>query len=118
MRYISVLILFLCSLGARTVGAQSVTELESRFNRSGSKQEKMNYAYQIAEKTLASAPKKASDYATRANQLATEIGDKKRETEAALLSAEAEYRQRNYKEMNSGRERRHSDLGRSQRPRS
>jgi class 3 adenylate cyclase len=100
MRYISVLILFLCSLGAQTVGAQSVTELESRFNKSGSKQEKMNYAYQIAEKTLASAPKKASDYATRANQLATEIGDKKRETEAALLAAEAEYRQRNYKEAN------------------
>lgn len=58
----------------------------------------MNYAYQIAEKSIAVNAKKASDFALRANQLAVEIGDKRKEADAAVLAAEAEYRQRNYKE--------------------
>lgn len=43
----------------------------------------MNLAYQIAEKSIGTSPKKASDFAVRANQLATEIGDKRKETDAA-----------------------------------
>ncbi len=58
----------------------------------------MNYAYQIAEKSITVNAKKASDYALRANQLAVEIGDKRKEADAAVLAADAEYRQRNYKE--------------------
>lgn len=62
----------------------------------------MNFAYQIAEKSITSNAKKASDYAVRANQLAVEVGDKRREADAAVLAADAELRLRNYKEA-SGR---------------
>src|SRR5690349_19318148 len=98
MKSSSAFVLFLVVFGVHFLGAQSVSELESKFNRSGSKNDKMNFAYQIAEKSLATNPKKASDFATRANQLATEIGDKRRETDAAFMAADAEYRLRNYRE--------------------
>jgi adenylate cyclase len=88
--------------GLNILSAQSVAELEAKFNRSTSKNERMNYAYQIAEKAIGTSPKKASDYAMRANQLAVEIGDKRKEADAAILAADAELRQRNYKEA-SGR---------------
>jgi class 3 adenylate cyclase len=84
--------------GLNILSAQSVAELEAKFNRSTSKNERMNYAYQIAEKAIGTSPKKASDYAMRANQLAVEIGDKRKEADAAILAADAELRQRNYKE--------------------
>lgn len=84
-----------CAVGIR---AQSVSELENRYNRSGTKSERMNLAYQIAEKSIGNNAKKASDFANRASQLATEIGDKRREADATFLSADAEYRLRNYKE--------------------
>ncbi|MBN8680969.1 MAG: hypothetical protein J0M29_22280 [Chitinophagales bacterium] len=97
MRYLTALILLFSSL--QWLPAQSVAELEARFNRSSSKTERLNFAYQIAEKSLAANnAKKASDFAMRANQLAVEVGDKRREADAAVLAADAEFRLRNYKE--------------------
>ena len=98
MKYSSAFALFLIFFGFNYLSAQSISELEARFNRSGAKNEKMNLAFQIAEKSIATNAKKASEYAVKANQLATEIGDKRRETDAAYLSADAEYRLRNYRE--------------------
>ncbi|MCC7465642.1 MAG: hypothetical protein IT261_05205 [Saprospiraceae bacterium] len=101
MRYLTALVLFF--LGLHLLSAQSVGELEAKFNRSTSKSERLNFAYQIAEKSLAANnSRKASDFAMRANQLAVEVGDKRREADAAILAAEAEFRLRNYKEA-SGR---------------
>ncbi|MDX1912553.1 MAG: adenylate/guanylate cyclase domain-containing protein [Saprospiraceae bacterium] len=98
MRYLTAFAALFFCMGLNVLSAQSVAELEARFNRSSSKSEKMNYAYQIAEKSISTNAKKASDFALRANQLAVEIGDKRKEADAAVLSAEAEYRQRNYRE--------------------
>lgn len=98
MKYQSVLAAFLFFLGLTAVSAQSVAELETKFNRSTSKIERMNLAYQIADKSIATNARKASDYAVRANQLAVEIGDKRKEADAAVLAADAEFRLRNYKE--------------------
>jgi adenylate cyclase len=101
MRYLTALVFYF--LGLHLLAAQSVGDLEARFNRSTSKMERLNYAYQIAEKSLAANnSRKASDFAMRANQLAVEVGDKRREADAAVLAAEAEFRLRNYKEA-SGR---------------
>ncbi|MBL7828525.1 MAG: hypothetical protein JNJ57_17965, partial [Saprospiraceae bacterium] len=98
MNYSSAFVLLVFLFVQQMLGAQTVADLEARFNRSGSKPEKMSLAYQIAEKSIASNPRKASDFAVRANQLATEIGDKRKEADAAFLAADAEYRLRNYKE--------------------
>ena len=98
MKYYSAFAALFFFLGLNSVSAQSVAELESRFKRSTSKNEKMNFAYQIAEKSIASNAKKASDYAVRANQLAVEVGDKRKEADAAFLAADAEFRLRNYSE--------------------
>jgi class 3 adenylate cyclase len=98
MKYSILSAFFLVFFSLQNADAQSIGELEARFNRSNSKSEKMNLAYQIAEKSLSSNAKKASDFALRANQLATEIGDKRKETDAAYLAADAEYRTRNYRE--------------------
>ena len=98
MKYYSAFAALFFFLGLSAVSAQSVAELETRFNRSTSKNDRMNYAYQIAEKSIITNSKKASDYAMKANQLAVEIGDKRREADAAVLAADAEYRLRNYKE--------------------
>ncbi|MCC6280679.1 MAG: hypothetical protein IT262_08770 [Saprospiraceae bacterium] len=101
MKYLTAYLLLFVLAGWSALSAQSVSELETRFNRSGSKSEKMNLAYQIAEKSIGANPKKASDFANRASQLATEIGDKRREADATFMSADAEYRLRNYKEASS-----------------
>jgi len=98
MKYYSAFAALFFFLGLNSVSAQSVAELESRFKRSTSKNEKMNFAYQIAEKSIAANAKKASDYAVRANQLAVEVGDKRKEADAAFLAADAEFRLRNYSE--------------------
>ena len=98
MKHQSAFIFLLAIFSVGLVRAQSVSELEARMKRSGSKTEKMNIAYQIAEKLLATSPAKASDYAQTANQLATELGDKRKEADAAYLSAEGQYRARNFKE--------------------
>ncbi len=102
MKYLTAFFLLFFLAGWLPANAQSVSELEAKYNKSGSKSERMNLAYQIAEKSLsASNAKKASDFANRASQLATEIGDKRREADATFLSAEAEYRLRNFKEASS-----------------
>ncbi|HAD11773.1 MAG TPA: hypothetical protein DCF33_04965 [Saprospirales bacterium] len=101
MRYLTAF--FLLFSGLQILSGQSVAELEAKFNRSSSKTDRLTYAFQIAEKSLtANNPKKASDFAMRANQLAVEVGDKRREADAAVLAADAEFRLRNYKEA-SGR---------------
>jgi class 3 adenylate cyclase len=98
MKYQSAFAILFFFLGLNLVAAQSVAELEAKFKRSSSKNERMNYAYQIAEKSIATNAKKASDYATQANQLAVELGDKRKEADAAVMAADAELRLRNYKE--------------------
>ena len=98
MKHQSAFVFLLVVFSAGLLPAQSVSELEARLKRAGTKNEKMNLAYQIAEKLLASNPAKASEYAQTASNMATEIGDKKREADAAFLSAEGQYRARNFKE--------------------
>lgn len=99
LRFICLLLLLF--LGHSAVG-QSIAELEARFNRAGTKPDRLTLAYQIAEKALAGSNyTKASDFAQRANQLAIEIGDKRKEADAAYLSANAEYLRRNYREAAS-----------------
>lgn len=88
-------------LAAGWLSAQSVSELESRIKKAGSKTDKMNLSYQVAEKLIGSNPTKASDYAQQASQLATELGDKRKEADAAYLSAEGQYRARKYSEAAS-----------------
>lgn len=83
------------------LSAQSVAELERKLNASQSKSEKMNLCYQIAEKTLASSPKKSADYAHRASLLASELGEKRREAESIYLSADGLLRSRNYTEASA-----------------
>jgi adenylate cyclase len=93
-----VIFAFVCFVfGSHQLAAQSVSELENRLNRSQSKSEKMNLCYQLAEKTLSSSPSKAADYAHRASMLASELGEKRRESESILLSGEALIRKRDYK---------------------
>jgi class 3 adenylate cyclase len=77
---------------------QSIAELEARFRKAASKSDKLNLAYQLAERMLASNAAKAGDYANQASQLAVELGEKRKETDANLLSAEAAYKTRNNKE--------------------
>lgn len=98
MKYQSAFVVFFALIGSSLLHAQSVSELEARLKRSGSKSEKMTLYYQIAEKLLASNPAKASDYAEQASNLATELGDKRRETDASYMSAEGQYRARKYSE--------------------
>jgi len=98
MKYYSAFAALFFFFGLNALSAQTVAELEAKFNRSSSKNERLNYAYQIAEKSIATNAKKASDFATRANQLAVEVGDKRKEADAAILAADAEFRLRNYKE--------------------
>ncbi|MCB0544544.1 MAG: hypothetical protein KDC70_13555, partial [Saprospiraceae bacterium] len=97
MKYQSAFII-LFALFASAVHAQSVSELESRLRRADSKTDKMNLSYQIAEKLLNSNPIKSSSYAQQASDLATEIGDKRRDADASYLSAEGQYRARKYQE--------------------
>lgn len=98
MKHQSAFLLLLAIFSVGLLHAQSVSELEARLKRSTSKSEKMNISYQLAEKLLAGSPAKASGYAQSASELATEIGDKRREADAAFLSAEGQYRARNFKE--------------------
>ncbi len=96
MKYQSAFVIFFALMGSSLLHAQSVSELEARLKRSGSKSEKMTLYYQIAEKLLPTNPAKASDYAQQASDLATELGDKRREADATYMSAEGQYRARKY----------------------
>ncbi|MBK7937718.1 MAG: hypothetical protein IPJ82_11775 [Lewinellaceae bacterium] len=96
MKYQSALVFIFALLGSGLLRAQAVSELEARLKRSGSKSEKMTLSYQIAEKLLASNPVKASEYAQQASDLATELGDKRKEADATFLSAEGQYRARKF----------------------
>jgi hypothetical protein len=85
----SVLISLVYFFALSVAQGQSVGELESRFKKATSKQDKMNIAYELADKMKRSNAAKAADYAWQANQLAIQVGDKRREAESANLSAEA-----------------------------
>lgn len=98
MKHQSAFVFILFILSAGLLQAQAVSELEAQLKRATSKSDKMNISYQLAEKLLGSNPTKAAAYAQQSSQLATEIGDKRREADGAFLSAEALYRARNYKE--------------------
>ncbi|MFZ4476872.1 MAG: adenylate/guanylate cyclase domain-containing protein [Saprospiraceae bacterium] len=91
-------LLFLIPFFSHVLSAQSVSELEARLRRANSKSDKLNLNYQLAEKLLPTSPAKAAEYAQNANQIAVEVGDKRKETDAANLSADAMYRARNFKE--------------------
>jgi class 3 adenylate cyclase len=96
------LFIFCCMLlPSLGVVAQSVAELEKKLAKTQSKSEKMNLLYQIAEKTLSSSPTKSADYAHRASMLASELGEKRRESESIFLSADALMRSRKWKEASS-----------------
>jgi adenylate cyclase len=86
---------------ADTVRAQSVAQLESKLKSSNSKDEKMNLSFQLAEKLMSSSPAKAGEYAKQAAQLATELGNKRREADATFLSAEGKFRSGDYKEASA-----------------
>jgi class 3 adenylate cyclase len=101
MKYsISALILF-SLLFVQSLAAQSVSELEGKLRRANSKNDKLALTYQLAEKLLPSNPTKAADYAQQANQIAVEVGDKRKETDAAYMSADGMYRARNFKEAST-----------------
>ncbi len=91
-------LLFLLPFFSHVLSAQSVSELEARLRRANSKSDKLTLNYQLAEKLLPTSPAKAAEYAQNANQIAVEVGDKRKETDAANLSADAMYRARNFKE--------------------
>jgi adenylate cyclase len=97
---ISAFILLFATL-AVSVSAQSVTELESRLKRANNKNDKLTISLQLADKLMASSPAKAADYAQQATQLAVEVGDKRKETDASFASADGMYRSRNYKEAST-----------------
>lgn len=79
------------------LAAQSAAELERRLRTAASKEERLALSYQLAGKYLSGNPKKAAEYADQASRLATELNDRRRETDATLLSGEAFYRARDYK---------------------
>ena len=94
----NVLIFIVLLLSALTAQAQSVSELENRYKNAKTKNDKLSNAFQLAEKLLSGSPAKSAEYAVIANNLATEIGDKRKESDTAMISAEATYRLKNYKD--------------------
>jgi adenylate cyclase len=90
------IVLFVVAFSPLMLAAQSIGELENRLNRAQTKNEKLNLCYQIAEKSLSSNPTKAADYAHRASMLASELGEKRRESESIFLSADALMRKRDF----------------------
>ncbi|MBU6342019.1 MAG: hypothetical protein KGS48_11050 [Bacteroidetes bacterium] len=101
MKRYAVLLFFFTALLPFAFFAQSTSELENRLKKANSKNDKLTISYQLAEKLLPSSPAKAAEYALLANQIAVEVGDKRKETDAAVLSAEAMYRARNFKEAST-----------------
>ncbi|MFN4080383.1 MAG: adenylate/guanylate cyclase domain-containing protein [Saprospiraceae bacterium] len=79
------------------LGAQSAAELERKLKSAASKEERLTLSYELAQKYMSGNPKKAAEYADQASRLATELNDRRRETDATLLSGEAFYRARDYK---------------------
>ncbi len=96
------LLFFAALLGAGSIVAQSTSELESRYKKAGTKPEKLNYSFQLAQKYLdANNAGKAIEYARIANPLSIEVGDKRKHAESAYIQAEGEFRRKNYKEASA-----------------
>lgn len=98
MKYLAAFWCFWLIGGISVLAGQSVSDLEGRLKRAGSKSEKLALNLQLTEKLMGSDPGRASGYAWQAAQLATEMGDRRKETDATLMSADALYRARNLKE--------------------
>jgi adenylate cyclase len=97
VKYTAALVFLLSFLCLPSLQAQSVSELEARLKKATSKNDKLALSLQLAEKLIGSNPTKAADYAQQATQWANEIGDKRREADAAYLCADGSYRARDYK---------------------
>ncbi|MEI6410286.1 MAG: adenylate/guanylate cyclase domain-containing protein [Bacteroidota bacterium] len=101
MNYSISAFVFLFTTISFSVSAQSVTELEARLKRANNKNDKLTISMQLADKLMATSPAKAADYAQQATQLAVEVGDKHKESDASFASADGMYRARNYKEAST-----------------
>lgn len=99
-RYTAALI-FLATLMASSLDAQSTSDLKSRLSRAQTKHEKMQLSYQLAEAQLARSPAEAARYANDAGELAVQLGEKRMASDALLLSGDALYRRRAYSEASS-----------------
>lgn len=93
--------MLLLSVFAGNIQAQSIADLEARLKRATSKNEKLTLNYQLAEKLMSGNPGKAATYAAAAAQIATEIGDKRKEADAIFLSGEGYYRNRSFREAST-----------------
>ncbi|TNE55550.1 MAG: hypothetical protein EP344_13175 [Bacteroidetes bacterium] len=85
-------------LAAVALQGQSVTELKNQLKRAGTKSERMQLSYQIAELQLERSPAEAASYAYQASELAVQLGEKRMASDALYLSGEALYRRRKYAE--------------------
>ncbi len=83
MKYL-IIVITLLGITLAPLGAQ---QLPAEIRNAKTKGERMNAYFQLAKKTPDKA--KAADYAHQASMLASELGEKRMESEAALLSANA-----------------------------
>lgn len=97
-RYSAFTLCVLLTLLAGALSAQTVTSLKNKLKRAGTKSERMQLSYQIAEKQLARSPAEAATYAYKASELAVQLGEKRMASDALYLSGNALYRRRKYTE--------------------
>jgi adenylate cyclase len=100
-RALTGLIFFLAITFVDIVSAQSATELEARLRDADSPDEKWKITYALARNLITTNPAQAAGYAQSALVLAKEMNDKRREAEAALVSADIAWREGHYKEARS-----------------
>jgi adenylate cyclase len=98
MKYTALILCLGGLLSGPALLAQSIPDLEARLKKASSKNDKLNLSFQLAEKLMPSNPGKAAEYAVQANQIAVEVGDKRREADAAYMSGEGMLRTKNYRE--------------------
>lgn len=93
------LLVFLVGFAARLAAQVSIPAMEARLNNPATpKSERLDLSFSLAEKLLRTQPVKSADYAHRAAMLASELGERERETAAYLLAGEAHYRRRDTRE--------------------
>ncbi len=92
IRWILVLLL---ALPFTIISAQSTTELENAFANANDKQEKMNLAYQLAERYLSAGDtKKAIDYSKQTTDLANSLRDDAMAADGFYVAGKAYLRKR------------------------
>ena len=84
------LIFSLFSLGAlaQLFAQAAPRNAEEQLKKTTDKNEEMRLSYEVAQKSLASDPAKASEYAHRAYNLATDLGNNSMMAKAAFINAE------------------------------